>query len=129
VEDYSLPEEINALSLLDQLASRSTSCISTIQSEKNISNVKSIEKNFANFDKITRKYLEKYHYTKFVVEQKERTIDSCSCLGDAADAYINFFNDLVADLDLANRKKNIIAGKVIKLKKILNKKADCGFDV
>ena len=87
------------------------------------------EKNFSFFDRKARKFLEKYHHLKFVVEQREeRKADSCTCLGNAAQVYADFFDNLNADQKPGNLKAKVHE-QIKKFKTTLNKKTDCEFAV
>lgn len=126
VEEYTLPEETSALLLLDSHLLTSANCISTLQSDYDIKRMTFAEKKFAFFDRASRKFLAKYHHLKFVVEKRQRTTDSCKCLGNAAQVYADFFDNLNAD-QTPVKLKNRVLDQIKKVKGILNKKTDCEF--
>ena len=60
-----------------------------------------------------------------VEKRKEaKSGDACECIGDAADAYANFFDTLDIDMTPYNVQKKI-ASQGAKLKTILNRRGNC----
>ena len=111
--------------MLDQLDHEVTNCIRDFINTNNINKLNSVTNKFSFFNRSTRKFLKKYHHIKFVVEKrKEKSGDACECIGDAADAYANFFDTLDIDMTPYNVQKKI-ASQGAKLKTILNRRGNC----